>query len=129
MSTPTPLPSLTPAAADELARAWISAWNAHDLDRILSHYSDDVEFTSPFVAQILGSSTAGVVRGKGKLRDYFRAGLEAYPDLLFELRDVLAGVGSIVIVYKSVRDLIAAEVLELDQEGRILRARAHYRPG
>src|ERR1700723_3107179 len=26
---------------------WIAAWNAHDLPRILSHYADDFEMSSP----------------------------------------------------------------------------------
>ena len=29
--------------ANEFAAEWIEAWNAHDLDRILSHYTDDFE--------------------------------------------------------------------------------------
>jgi len=27
------------------AQEWIAAWNAHDLERILAHYADDVELT------------------------------------------------------------------------------------
>src|SRR5438270_868337 len=38
---------LTRDAALALADAWSRAWNAHDLDAILSHYADDVEFVSP----------------------------------------------------------------------------------
>ena len=29
--------------AEEFARNWITAWNSHDLERILSHYSDQFE--------------------------------------------------------------------------------------
>ena len=43
-----------PENAERLAREWVEAWNAHDLERILSHYAEDVEFASPFVAAILG---------------------------------------------------------------------------
>lgn len=28
---------------------WVQAWNAHDLDTILHHYDNDVEFTFPYV--------------------------------------------------------------------------------
>ena len=58
-------------------------WNAHDLVRILAHYADDVELTSPFVVKLTGRSK-GVVRGKTALRDYFARGLEAYPALRFD---------------------------------------------
>ena len=33
--------------AQQLAEEWYAAWNSHDLERILSHYSDDVVFVSP----------------------------------------------------------------------------------
>jgi ketosteroid isomerase-like protein len=39
--------------AYQLALDWIEGWNRHDLDAILSHYADDVEFTSPFVVKLL----------------------------------------------------------------------------
>jgi len=53
---------------------WLTAWNAHDLERILAHYSEDAELISPFVAKLTGRSE-GVLRGKAALRDYFARGL------------------------------------------------------
>jgi ketosteroid isomerase-like protein len=35
----------------KLANHWIAAWNAHDLEQILSHYNDAVELTSPAAAR------------------------------------------------------------------------------
>jgi ketosteroid isomerase-like protein len=29
--------------ADEFRQDWIAAWNRHDLERIVAHYSDDIE--------------------------------------------------------------------------------------
>lgn len=43
----------------------IDSWNSHDLDRILSHYSDDFEMSAPFIIRILGESS-GVLKGKEK---------------------------------------------------------------
>ena len=37
----------------EFARQWIDAWNAHDLERILSPYAPDVVFRSPVAAQVV----------------------------------------------------------------------------
>jgi len=65
------------------AQEWLTAWNAHDLERILAHYADDVELSSPFVAKLTGR-TEGVLRGKAALRDYFARGLQAYPTLRFD---------------------------------------------
>jgi hypothetical protein len=36
------------------ANQWIAAWNAHNLELILSHYEETVELTSPVAAQLLG---------------------------------------------------------------------------
>ena len=33
-------------SAEQFAAGWIAAWNGHDLDQILSHYTDDVVFRS-----------------------------------------------------------------------------------
>lgn len=40
--------------AEEFARDWIESWNSRDLDRILSHYSDQFEMSSPKITQIAG---------------------------------------------------------------------------
>ncbi len=87
---------VTEEQARALARDWIEAWNAHDLERILAHYEDDVTLTSPVVVERLGDAT-GTVHGKGPLRAYFAAGLGAYPQLHFELRDLMWGMRSVVL--------------------------------
>ncbi len=84
---------LTRDEAWRLAEHWVAAWNAHDLEAIMTHYDDAVELTSPVAAQLLGTS-GGKVVGKASLRAYFQRGLEAYPNLHFQLADVLCGVNS-----------------------------------
>jgi len=107
------------------AQEWIAAWNAHDLDRILAHYAEDVELISPFVAKLTDRSE-GVVRGKAALRDYFTRGLEAYPALRFDFMRLYPGVRSCVVEYRSVNGLMAAELMEFDAKGKISRVLAHY---
>jgi len=50
-------------AAEKFAAEWIAAWNAHDLEKILGHYDDAVELTSPVAAQLLQTAD-GKVTGK-----------------------------------------------------------------
>ncbi|MFO1457870.1 MAG: nuclear transport factor 2 family protein [Verrucomicrobiota bacterium] len=107
------------------AQDWIAAWNSHDLERILSHYADEVEFHSPFVARLLGNDE-GCLKGIGALRDYFARGLKSYPGLHFEFRRVYPGSGSCILEYTSVQNLRAAEMMEWDSSGKIRRVRAHY---
>jgi hypothetical protein len=109
------------------ATDWIAAWNSHDLDRILAHYAEDVELTSPAVQQVLNDPSGRVV-GKAALRAYWRTALEQYPELLFELHRVLPGVNSVVLYYRSINDLLAAETMEFDTKGRVCRVLAHYTP-
>jgi len=106
-------------------REWVDAWNAHDLDAILSHYADDIEFTSPFVVSLQHGVDA-TIRGKVALQDYFERALTAYPDLKFELHEVLTGTSCLVLYYTSVNHLLAAEMMILDDSRRVIRVWAHY---
>jgi predicted ester cyclase len=116
---------LTAEQAWEFANHWISAWNSHDLDAILSHYDDAVELTSPVAARLLGLP-GGKVTGKANLRAYFRRGLEAYPELHFQLEEVLCGVNSVVLCYKNQAATRTAEFMELSEHGKVLRVVANY---
>ncbi|MEE3719179.1 nuclear transport factor 2 family protein [Tumidithrix elongata RA019] len=116
---------LTEEIALQTTHDWIEAWNAHDLDRIMSHYAEGVEFTSPFIVKLLGDRT-GTVKGIPELRAYFAKGLAAYPQLKFELIQILLGVDSFIIYYRSVNDLIAAEQFFVNPAGAIVKVAAHY---
>jgi hypothetical protein len=113
------------AQAHAFAHDWVDAWNSHDLERILSHYDEGVVLTSPVAAERLGDPS-GTVRGKEQLRAYFARGLAAYPELRFELRDVLWGIGTIVLYYVNQRGTMTAEVMELDEHGHVTRVLANY---
>ncbi len=104
---------------------WYAAWNAHDLDRVLAHYADDIRFYSPF-ANALVPGSGGLVQGKAALRSYFATALAKYPDLKFEPISVLQGAGSTVLYYKSVAGKTAAEMFVLDAHGAVVEVRAHY---
>lgn len=120
-------PSVLPLQAEfarSFAQEWVEAWNSHDLDRILSHYEDKVVLTSPVALKLLGD---GMVRGKAALREYFQRGLQAYPDLRFDLIDALWGTETIVLYYvNNVRGTKTAEVMLMNPAGTISRVWANY---
>ena len=116
---------MTKDEAWNLANDWVAAWNAHDLDRIMTHYDDAVELTSPVAAQLLGRPEGKVV-GKANLRSYFQRGLQAYPELNFRLDDVLWGMSSVVLYYITQRGTHAGEFMELSPAGKIIRVVANY---
>ena len=116
-----------PEVARALAVDWIAAWNAHDIERILSHYTDDVRLSSPFVTSIAGVET-GVVAGKSALSIYWQKALAMLPDLHFTLIDVLAGVNAVTIYYRGHRGTVA-ETFQLDTAGQVWAAAACYGVG
>lgn len=112
------------AFGERFAAEWIDAWNAHDLNRILSHYADDFEMSSPAIVAIAGQPS-GVLKGKEQAGAYWGKALEIIPDLHFELFTVLTGVSSVVIHYRGPRG-IGAEVFHFDDGGKVVRSYAHY---
>jgi hypothetical protein len=116
---------MTRDEASKLADHWVAAWNAHDLDLIMTHYEDAIELTSPVAAQLLGTPDGKVV-GKEKLRAYFQRGLEAYPELHFRLEDVLWGINSVVLLYTNQKGTRTAEFMELSAIGKVARVVANY---
>jgi ketosteroid isomerase-like protein len=106
------------------AEEWIAAWNARDLERILSHYTDDFEMSSPVIVRLMGEPS-GALRGKAAVRDYWARALARIPDLHFALIDVYTGASSVVIHYDGPRGA-SAEVFWFNEAGKVYRAGAHY---
>ncbi len=111
--------------AFRIAEAWIDAWNGRDINAIMAHYADDVEFHSPLIVKRM-SIPDGKIVGKDLLRTYFARGLEVTPDLKFQLERVLTGVDSITIYYRRESGLSVAEVVQLDEAGKAINVRVHY---
>jgi predicted ester cyclase len=116
---------MTKQEAWKLANHWVAAWNAHDLDLIMTHYEDAIELTSSVAARLLGTSDGKVI-GKANLRAYFQRGLEAYPELQFRLEDVLWGLNSVVLYYTNQKGTHTAEFMELSANGKVARVVANY---
>jgi ketosteroid isomerase-like protein len=110
----------TSAKASEFAASWIEAWNSHDLDRILAHYSENVLFSSPFVGTI-GGGNSDSLRGRAALQNYFSAALRKFPSLHFRLRAVYAGDDAVILLYDSVNGLVASQKMKLNEKGQIFR--------
>jgi predicted ester cyclase len=116
---------MTRDEAWKLAEEWAAAWNSHELEKILAHYDDAVELTSPVAARLLGTSDGKVI-GKAAVRAYFARGLEAFPELHFILEDVLWGLNSVVLYYANQKGTRTAEFMELSVAGRVVRVVANY---
>ena len=111
-------------AVRKVAADWCDAWNRRDLDAIMEHYADDVEFSSPTVIKRWGVAD-GWLRGRNKVRENFAIGVKV-PDLQFELVDVLLGVNSMCVVYRRETGALVTDLVELDPSGKGRRVIACY---
>ena len=117
---------LTKERAMEFAKEWIDAWNAHDLNRILSHYSDEFEMASPRIVQVMNEPT-GKLKGKKNVRKYWEKSLNQSSNLRFDFIEVLIGADRLVIYYHNVtRNKKAAEVFIFGSDGQVIKSMAHY---
>lgn len=112
------------AQADHFAHEWIKAWNSHDLERILSHYSDDFTMSSPRIA-VVANEPSGVLHGKPAIAAYWAKALALAPDLRFKLLATYVGADSVALHYEGVRGP-AVEVFFFNDAGLVTRAAAHY---
>jgi ketosteroid isomerase-like protein len=116
---------LSETEARQFAHDWVRAWNSHDLDAVMSHYASEVVLTSPTAAKLL-NDLSGTVAGKVAVRNYFERGLEAYPNLTFELLDVMWGVSSVVLYYVNQKGTKTGEFMEFDANKKVFRVVANY---
>jgi len=116
---------LTKNGMGSFASEWIDAWNARDLERVLSHYSSEIEFSSPFIVKVV-DEPSGRLRGKDALQAYWSRALARLPALKFKLIDVCLGVNSIVINYQREDGRYASEWFEFGHDGKVLKSAAHY---
>jgi len=123
-----PSPPHETARLTALGRDWVAAWNSRDLERVLSLYAENVEMTSPHIPA-LGVDPSGTLRGKDRLRKYWREGLETLqmlPKLHFDLIELFVSPDSVVVFYQNERGLKICEYLRLDAEGKIVQGSANH---
>ena len=116
---------LTETEVREFAADWIRAWNSHDIEAIMSHYAPEVVLISPTAAKLLGDSS-GTIKGKEAVRNYFEKGRQAFPNLTFDLLDVMWGISSVVLYYRNQKGTKTGEFMELDANQKVARVVANY---
>ena len=99
--------------AQRFTNEWLDAWNSHDIDRILSHFHEDIVFSSP-VAQRIVAESDGYVRGLDDVRSYWTEGLRRNRDLHFTLEGLYVGVDTLVINYRNQSGVRVNEVLKFN---------------
>ena len=117
---------LSRAFAEAFANDWLSAWNDRDIDRILSHYADDIVFHSPRIAIVMGND-ANTVHGKKALQAYWTEALSKARSLFFAIDDVLVSSDALTILYTNHREEKVAETFVFNEDGEVCQSIAAYR--
>ena len=89
---------MTATDSERVARAWLSAFNAHDVEALLALYADDCTHTSPKI-RVLHPETAGLLVGKAALRIWFEDALKRLAGLRYQERALTCGPDRAVLEY------------------------------
>ena len=117
---------ITTAFAKQFSETWVKDWNSHNLENILSHYTDDFIIESPIALKRIPESK-GVISGKENVRKYWTIGLEFNPDLHFEILEVLIGIHSITIYYvNTTTQKNATELMVFNDTKKVTKAIVNY---
>jgi len=117
---------MTHSEALAWAEAWTDNWNGRDVEAVLAHFADDVEFTSPRAVPITGKPN---LTGKQALRDYWSRGMAAIQSIHFDLDYVIADGSRLGIVYTSVINgtrMRSVEFLRFNDAGLVVLGEAMH---
>lgn len=112
----------------EIARAWLRAFNAKDLDALLKLYAEDCRHTSPKI-RTLHPQTGGQLVGKAALRTWWADAFQRLPGLTYEETLVTASEKSVFLEYvrrvPNEPEMFVAEVFEV-RDGLIVASRVYH---
>jgi limonene-1,2-epoxide hydrolase len=112
----------------EIGRAWMRAFNAHDVDALVALYADDATHTSPKI-RALHPSTGGKLVGKAALAAWWREANARLPNLRYEETAITANASRVVVEYlRHAPDeavMPVAEVFEIEG-GKIVASRVYH---
>ncbi|MBR0860203.1 nuclear transport factor 2 family protein [Bradyrhizobium liaoningense] len=114
-----------PSELAALGRTWVEAWNARDLERVLTLYDEAAVMTSDRIP-LLGFDANGTVRGKDALRAYWGKALGLVPNLHFSLIDLFVSPDSVVVFYENERGKRICEYLRVNAAGKIVQGSANH---
>jgi limonene-1,2-epoxide hydrolase len=111
-----------------IAMLWFEAFNAHNLEKLLSLYDDEAEHFSPKL-KIRHPESNGLVTGKDALRTWWEDAFNRLPSLHYKVTSLTSNHDRVFMEYirtvENEDDMLVAEVLEI-KEGRIIASRVYH---
>lgn len=114
---------------ETIARQWFDAFNAKDLESLLSLYSDNAQHYSPKL-KVRQPETNGLIKGKKAMRDWWRDAFDRLPTLRYELIRLTPHENRVFMEYvrhvNGEDDLYVGEMFEV-QAGKIIQSTVFHR--
>lgn len=119
---------MTAAHNAEIGKAWLDAFNAQDLERLLSLYAEDARHYSPKL-KIRQPETGGLIIGKPALRAWWKDAFQRMPDLKYRGTSVTANEERVFLEYvrkaEGDDDMLVAEAYDITN-GKISFSRVYH---
>ena len=111
-----------------IAFKWFDAFNAHNLDQLLSLYDDEAEHFS-LKLKMRHPETNGVVSGKSALRSWWKDAFDRLPSLHYKVTSLTANGDRVFMEYirkaDNEEDMLVAEVLVVRHD-KIVASRVYH---
>jgi limonene-1,2-epoxide hydrolase len=111
-----------------IAHLWFEAFNAHNLEKLLSLYDDEAQHYSPKL-KILHPETNGLITGKDALRAWWKEAFDRLPTLHYKVTSLTSNSDRVFMEYirkvANENDLLVAELLEI-KDGHIIASRVYH---
>lgn len=112
----------------DIATQWMDAFNAHDLEKLLSLYAENAVHFSPKLLD-RKPETLGLIKGKAALREWWQDAFLRLPTLSYKPVKFIAEADCIFMEYlrnvKGEQELKVGEVLEI-KNGFIVASRVYH---
>jgi predicted SnoaL-like aldol condensation-catalyzing enzyme len=112
----------------EIALLWFSAFNQHQLEKLLELYHDEAEHYSPKL-KIHKPQTNGLIKGKTTLRAWWSDAFQRLPNLHYKIIKLTSENEQVFMEYirqtPGEEDLRVGEVLVI-KDGKIIASRVYH---
>lgn len=111
-----------------IAFKWFEAFNAHDLEQLLSLYDEQALHFSPKL-KIRKPETEGLIKGKNALRVWWQDAFDRLPTLFYKVTSLTANSDRVFMEYirqvENEEEMLVAEVLDI-RDGKIVFSRVYH---
>ena len=119
---------MNPQENEAIAYKWFEAFNAHNLEKLLSLYHTDAKHFSPKL-KIHKPETKGFIVGKNALREWWQDAFNKLPNLNYIVSLLTANNKAVFMEYirkvEGEQDMLVAEILEIEN-GVIIASRVYH---